>query len=324
MNFDDRRAPGNQVIMFSCGGRADGGGAVTPSQLFNFTGGAGPLAFQSLSGSNVCLAITAADVLDQAPCAAGDATQSFSFGGGAPVAGAASKTVAGSQVASTVILTPTSAASASSTAVTATVAATPVSSALSASSPSPTPQDASSNPTTPVPVSRAGGVLQPSAAAESNPKDTTATLAFTSASLVTSSGNCLSIDPTAGDFRQNLIPIAIGPCTGAAGEKFDFITAGAHNNEANSTLVVSSLTEGCLNFDGRRAVGDQVILFSCGGRADGGGQVTDSQLFAFGGGNSIVLAPKSASGATCLFDNGGKLDDQACDGGAGQTFRIVV
>ncbi len=29
-------------------------------------------------------------------------------------------------------------------------------------------------------------------------------------------------------------------------------------------------TQGCFNFDPRRAAGDQVILFSRGGRADGG------------------------------------------------------
>lgn len=119
-----------------------------------------------------------------------------------------------------------------------------------------------------------------------------------------------------------MIPIAVQDCTGAAGEKFDIITKGVHNNEANSTLVVSSVTEGCLNFDDRRAAGDQVIMFSCGGRADGGGAVTDSQLFPFGGGNSIVLAPKNSNGAVCLFANGAKLDQQACNGGATQTFTI--
>jgi hypothetical protein len=31
------------------------------------------------------------------------------------------------------------------------------------------------------------------------------------------------------------------PCTGSAGEKFDLITAGVHNNVPNSTLVVSTL-----------------------------------------------------------------------------------
>lgn len=39
-------------------------------------------------------------------------------------------------------------------------------------------------------------------------------------------------------------------------------------------LIVSSLTQGCLNFDPRRAVGDTVIMFSCGGRADGGKSVS--------------------------------------------------
>lgn len=112
-------------------------------------------------------------------------------------------------------------------------------------------------------------------------------------------------------------------CTGAAGEKFDFVTKGVHNNEANSTLVVSSLTQGCLNFDDRRAAGDQVLMFSCGGRADGGGAVTDSQVFPFGGGNEIVLAPKNSNGAVCLFDNAGKLDQQACSGAATQTFSIA-
>ncbi|TVY30646.1 hypothetical protein LHYA1_G001241 [Lachnellula hyalina] len=328
MNFDDRRAAGNQVIMFSCGGRADGGGTVTPSQLFNFTSGAGPLAFQPQSGANVCLAVTAANVLDQAPCAAGNATQSFSFGGEAPGAGATTSVAGGptSPVAGATP-TPTSALASSASITLATNTKVPVT-ASSASAPSgpsvSTAIGSAAQSASAVPVSRAGGVLQPSAAAEANPKDTTATLAFSSASIKTSSGQCLFIDSTAGDFRQNLIPIAVQDCTGAAGEKFDIITAGAHNNEANSTLVVSSLTEGCLNFDDRRAAGDQVIMFSCGGRADGGGAVTDSQLFPFGGGNSIELAPKNGAGATCLFANGAKLDQQACTGNASQTFDIFA
>ncbi|TVY44302.1 hypothetical protein LOCC1_G005055 [Lachnellula occidentalis] len=330
MNFDDRRAPGNQVIMFSCGGRADGGGTVVPSQLFNFTGGAGPLALQPQSGANVCLAVTSANVLDQAPCAAGDDTQSFSFGG-ANSSGAGATTSVAAASPTTPLAgatpTPTSALASSASIIPATDTKVPVTASVpSVSTPAigSAAQIASSNPTSAVPVSRAGGSLQPSAAAEANPKDTTATLAFSSASIKTSSGQCLFIDSTAGDFRQNLIPIAVQDCTGAAGEKFDIITAGAHNNEANSTLVVSSLTEGCLNFDDRRAAGDQVLMFSCGGRADGGGAVTDSQLFPFGGGNSIVLAPKNGAGATCLFANGAKLDEQACTGDATQAFNIVA
>lgn len=117
--------------------------------------------------------------------------------------------------------------------------------------------------------------------------------------------------------------MTLQPCTGSAGEKFDLITSGAHNNIANSTLVVSSLTQGCLNFDPRRAAGDTVILFSCGGRADGGGAVTDSQLFTFGGGNSLALAPENAKGATCLVGKNGKLDQAACDGQADQVFTVA-
>jgi hypothetical protein len=45
-------------------------------------------------------------------------------------------------------------------------------------------------------------------------------------------------------------------------------------------LVVSTLTQACLNFDGRRAAGNQVLLFSCGGRADGGESLPLSRLCA--------------------------------------------
>jgi hypothetical protein len=84
-------------------------------------------------------------------------------------------------------------------------------------------------------------------------------------------------------------------------------------------------TQGCLNFDPRRAEGDTVILFSCGGRADGGGQVTNSQLFSFNGTTSFVLAPENANGATCLVpDQSGRLDQAACQSGdASQVFTIA-
>jgi hypothetical protein len=93
--------------------------------------------------------------------------------------------------------------------------------------------------------------------------------------------------------------------------------------------VVSALTNGCLNFDPRRAAGNQVLLFSCGGRADGGGAVTNSQLFGFTASNvgtkSVVLSPENGpSGTVCLVPNAGTglLDDAACDGSAGQVFTI--
>jgi hypothetical protein len=97
------------------------------------------------------------------------------------------------------------------------------------------------NPTTPVPVSGAGGTLQPSSAAEANQRDNTATRAFSSVSLKASNGQCLFVNPTAGDFRQNLIPVNLQDCNGSLNEKFDLITAGIHNNTPNTTLVVSSL-----------------------------------------------------------------------------------
>jgi hypothetical protein len=93
-----------------------------------------------------------------------------------------------------------------------------------------------------IPVSRAGGFLNPSAAAQANQRDNNATRAFSSVSLKSvANGNCLSVSATAGDFRENLIPIQLLNCTGAAGQKFDFITAGKHNNQPGSTLIVSTL-----------------------------------------------------------------------------------
>ncbi len=92
-----------------------------------------------------------------------------------------------------------------------------------------------------VPVARAGGVLNPQAATAANVRDGTATRAFSSATLKAANGQCLFIDPLAGDFRQNLIPVQLKACDGSANEKFDIITAGKHNSAANSMLVVSSL-----------------------------------------------------------------------------------
>lgn len=109
-----------------------------------------------------------------------------------------------------------------------------------------------------------------------------------------------------------------------------------------------------MNFDPRRVAGDTIIMFSCGGRADGStslshsfflsffcclidrstlliyispfsaGQVTNSQLFPFKAGQtSIVLAPESANGDTCFVDDGiGRLNNVTCTGAANQVFTI--
>ena len=79
MNFDPRRAAGNQVILFSCGGRAAGEGVVTDSQLFPFAGGAGPLNLTPKNSPGTCFTVKG-NVIDQAACADGDANQSFTFG----------------------------------------------------------------------------------------------------------------------------------------------------------------------------------------------------------------------------------------------------
>jgi hypothetical protein len=81
-SFDPRRAAGDQVILFSCGGRADGGGLVTNSQLFEFNGGKGPIALAPLNGNNQTVLTVAGTVLNTA--AASPATASgaelFTFG----------------------------------------------------------------------------------------------------------------------------------------------------------------------------------------------------------------------------------------------------
>lgn len=65
-------------------------------------------------------------------------------------------------------------------------------------------------------------------------------------------------------------------------------------------------------------------MFSCGGRADGGGAVTNSQLFPFTAGEtSLTLAPENQNGATCLVPLNGKLDEANCAAGdATQVYTI--
>ena len=89
-------------------------------------------------------------------------------------------------------------------------------------------------------------------------------------SCQTGSGQCLFVDELSGDFRENLTPVQAAACDGSAGQTWDVLTTGKHNDKPGNALIVSGKTNACLNFDPRRAAGDQVILFSCGGRADGG------------------------------------------------------
>ncbi|OTA94703.1 hypothetical protein M434DRAFT_394496 [Hypoxylon sp. CO27-5] len=308
-NFDPRRASGNQVILFSCGGRADGGGEVTNSQLFPFNGTSGPLTFTPENDSQSCFTVKG-NVVDIAPCDAANSDQQFSFDG-APAAGGNAPSTPTSQT---------------ETQVTATAIAT-VTTSSTASSPAATTDAAIGgipNPTETVPVSRAGGVLQPTAVAEAQQRDDTATRAFTSVSIQAPNGQCLFIDPTAGDFRENLIPVSLVDCAGTPNEKFDVITAGKHNNAQDSALIVSSLTNGCISFDGRRPAGDTVTLFSCGGRAAGEGETNNGQLVPFTGGTSLVFAPESERNATCIVAGNGRLDSAPCANDGSQAFTILA
>ncbi|KAB5557854.1 hypothetical protein GE09DRAFT_90297 [Coniochaeta sp. 2T2.1] len=419
-NFDPRRASGNQVNLFSCGGRADGGGAVTNSQLFTFNGGSGPLSLQPKNEAGSCFTVKG-NLIDIAKCDSGDAKQSFTFGDAAAAGGndgdngneastgkttatirpgktgVASATATATSAQTTDNSKDTTAASKSSTTCTRgtrTVTASAVKSNAQSgnqeatSAPSATGadettsvteetasatetassgnQDATSapsatggdettsvteetasatetassasgsggitsggvgipNPTTPVPVSRAGGTLNPTAAAESNQRDETATRAFGDVEIRAPNGQCLFVDPTAGDFRQNLIPVGLVDCSGTPNERWDVISRGKHNNAQNSAIIVSSLMQGCISFDGRRPAGDTVTMFSCGGRADGGGETTAGQLMPFIGASSFAFAPESENNRTCILpgDDGGRLISGPCPTELGpQLFTI--
>ncbi|KAK4114955.1 hypothetical protein N656DRAFT_703697 [Canariomyces notabilis] len=359
LNVDTRRPAGNQVLLFSCGGRADGGGEVTDSQLFVFNGGAGPLSFQPRNEKGSCLVVKN-NALDITNCNNGDASQSFTFGGtavggggnggngnggngnggngnggngngngngggngagGGNNAGQSSTTCTKTTRTVTTTTTPSSTAAAQTT----TATTTPATSAGGATG-TRTGGILTVNPTEPVPVSRAGGTLQPTAAAESHERDDTATRAFSGVSIRAPNGQCLFIDPTAGDFRQNLIPVSLVDCTGAPNEKWDVITAGKHN-QANpgqppAALIVSALTQGCISFDGRRQAGDTVTLFSCGGRADGDGGTDGNQLFPFIGQTSFAFAPRNEQNRTCILPGNGRLDSGPCPTDGSQLFSI--
>jgi len=314
MNFDPRRAAGDTVIIFSCGGRADGQGQTTKSQLFPLPVGNSILLAPQNGNNQTCLAPNSSGRLDSTNCD-GKADQVFTI----VASGSGSNAQGSAPAPATTTATTTSATSSATSATTTTVATT-----TTANNNNNSEKLASSNPSATVTVSRAGGVLNPSAAAEANPRDDTATRAFSSVSLKNSAGQCLFVDPTAGDFRENLIPIQAKNCDGSANEKWDIITAGKHDNVPNSALIVSTITQGCMNFDPRRATGDTVIMFSCGGRADGGGQTTNSQLFPLPVGKAIVLAPQNGNNQTCLTPNSsGRLDSTNCDNKADQVFTIV-
>ncbi|OHF03793.1 hypothetical protein CORC01_01112 [Colletotrichum orchidophilum] len=368
-NFDPRRPAGNQVNLFSCGGRAAGDGLVTDSQLFPVNSGGGPSTFQPKNEQGKCFTAKGKAV-DIADCNADDKAQSFSFGAKVAAGGGAGGNGGGNGTADngaqqpapttttaavatgepaagcdddeeTVTMTLTSTvapgqgnaggnapiATAKPEATSAPATAPPAVSTPIARNGNGTQQGTipAANPTTPVPVSRAGGTLNPTAAAEANAFDDTATRAFTKAAIRAPNGQCLSIDPTAGDFRQNLIPVAVAACDKSLpNQQFDVISKGKHNDgKDGAVLIVSSLTNGCVSTDGRRADGDTVTLFSCGGRAAGEGLTNTGQLVKISG-DSFVWTPVNDA-ATCVVPgNQGRLVTAACKGDNSETYTIVA
>ncbi|KAM3498630.1 hypothetical protein MY10362_008064 [Beauveria mimosiformis] len=419
LSFDPRRPSDSQVHMFSCGGRADGGGEVSDSQLFAFNGTEGTIALTPQNSPGQCL-VAAVDKVVIAVCDDKDDKQRFTFGGDAgkssdgnisqsrqptPSSTVVSETPsAGVEPSSTTKLSKSLDISTplplrpparcsfnvSTTTSTITVTTSPTQTAVSgkkdgkisniadcnggskkngtstntngsknvgsnnisgsnstvdcngnkgsvpASNPNSRNATATTtrlpngqhtaNPTTQVPVSRAGGNLNPTAAAAANQFDTTADRALESINLRASDGRCLSLDPTAGDFRQNLIPVGLATCSEDSGQKFDVVTRGKHNDgKDGKALLVSVLTNGCLSFDNRRQQGDTVTIFSCGGRADGEGETATSQLFPFDASKNttMVLQPSSDGGKFCLVAGKDRLGPASCDDQKDQVFELV-
>lgn len=158
----------------------------------------------------------------------------------------------------------------------------------------------------------AGNKIDQTATEEAQQRDDTAVRAVSNTKIRAPNGQCLSVDPTAGDFRMNLIPIALTDCTNPT--TWDLITSGKHNDGSggDAALIVSTTTQGCLSFDPRRQAGDQVTLFSCGGRADGSGLTNRGQLFPFAGEKSFALTPVSDGNEICLIPGNGRLEAGPC------------
>ncbi|CAF9908012.1 MAG: hypothetical protein GOMPHAMPRED_006047 [Gomphillus americanus] len=113
-NFDPRKAPGLQVFLFSCGGRADGDSTTTSSQLFAFDGKTNSIQFSpanaraNANGQEASCFTVKGNVVDIAQCNAADPNQTFSFGGDGASTPAGS--IAATTASASAIATPTDAA----------------------------------------------------------------------------------------------------------------------------------------------------------------------------------------------------------------------
>ncbi|KAL8896254.1 MAG: hypothetical protein Q9192_003190 [Flavoplaca navasiana] len=172
------------------------------------------------------------------------------------------------------------------------------------------------------PVDGPGENLNGEAAAEAHQIDAKAVFGSRAVSIKTFDGKCLTTNPCGGDFRQNLIPVQTTACDLKDNkQRFDIITKGKHIQEEGGMLVVSTLTNGCLNLDGRRNDG-AANIFSCGGRAGGEGDETPAQIFSFIKGGTSSSLQLQNDNETCLAVASGKLVAAGCSAEASQDFTL--
>lgn len=240
------------------------------------------------------------NALDIADCSSGDSTQEFLFSGEAILA---SGTAAGKVPRSKCKDGDSSAVSCFTNQLIATGAAASAPKATGVTGVN-TAESAA--------VSGAGSTLDQAATDEAQQRDGTAVRAVSNTKIRTPNGQCLSVDPTAGDFRMNLIPVALVDCANPT--TWDLITSGKHNDGSGgeAALIVSTATQGCISFDPRRQPWDQVNLFSCGGRADGSGLTNRGQLFPFSGAESFAFTPVFGDNKTCVVPGNGRLEAAPC------------
>jgi len=76
---------------------------------------------------------------------------------------------------------------------------------------------------------------------EAQKRDDGAIRAFANSKIMTGDGRCLSVDLLGGDDRANLAPLQVADCGATAGQGWDAIVKGIHNDRAGTTLLVSTL-----------------------------------------------------------------------------------
>jgi len=282
-NKNDRTRPG----LFACGGRAVGDGQTTADQQYFFnstaslSGGIGfPIVNNAVNNGvgpgNQCLTLNADGFVSNTPCSPPFFTpeQTWTIGNSSAVPPPV--TTAPAVTSAPPVSTITTAAP---TASTSSVAGAPEKFVL------------------PVPAEGPGPLF-----------DATATRAATNAQIKSAASPDLCFDVSnfrAGDFRFNLVPLALKKCdTAIDGQKFDLITKGVHNNvpDGSRTLIVSSQQFTCVDRRGNKNDRTRPGLFACGGRAVGDGTTNSDQQFflnstaSLSGGIGFPIATNAVNG----------------------------